>query len=970
MLRTSREEVQSLKAVVQTLKNTSGGSGGGGPGAEEAERLLEDERMKVREAQMQVSGLTKSFDALLVEMERMKAASPRADAVRSPELLRPPSAAGGEPSMAVAVARVVLQGYSAAQAESALRQLGRNDAPAAVEYLRSLGANPEVDPPTAARLGGASRPYSPYPVADVVFPKGRPPMAAGAAAWPGQVKARPWRGDIFTARRRACTMLVQLTSRAYAMDSPDARDMTMASLTAQKVLVNREVPCRLLLQAGTLEACSAVLAVYRRDPEVVCAAAAVLRELTANPKSMAAARSNPKTSATMLAAVAAMKSNPSHLACLIHCSGLLWGLVSLCGPQLQALAVESDAPHYLMQALDTYPESRELAWRATGALLATALHNPETQQQLLDQGAHVAIRAALAADPTLQYGGEFSPLRGWLKSAAPVHRGISDPELQDPRTRMRDANPRGRPYTRRRRGEPVAQATLATQSGVSVGASSAVDSEAVTEAEEAQHFIDDDLAYVGVQTRADGYVRPLLREDGSISAAQLVHATARGEQGGVLPRRVGGRAWDADEPPSRYAPLAVDNALPLSPYPQRPATAWESEVEDSTWERSLAQQRAQARLAQPLPSEVLQGATETSQAPQRRSALRRASAGTPEGDVADVRDDGRSDASLGPPPPSASHQRREAQMADEAAARARQRQARVEAQQAQQQRDADAEADAVERARRDAAEEEADFRRTQQQRRAQQAAAQEAAARAAAEREAVREAPQQQQAQQAYSAVSVNANLSKALAALAAPSATPEALSSALRVVTKECGVGNAAEVVASGGLPLVVDALAAHPDAPAVCADACLVLGMVTQESEAAAAARASAPAQDGSAVAAVAAALNAHPGVMALQATGAWALWGLARGSPACARRAAAAGAPAQLVNALNTHASSPEVAQSAAGALLAIAATGAPGQAAVAAAGGVAAVKKAMKQHASITFRGEFDGLREWLRSGGSK
>lgn len=958
--------MQSLKAVVQTLKHTSG-SGGSGPGSEEAERLLEEERAKVREAQLHVSGLTKSFDALLVEMERMKAASPRADAVRSPELLRPPSAAGGEPSTAVAVARVVLQGYSAAQAESALRQLGRNDAPAAVEYLRSLGANPEVDPPTAARLGGASRPYSPYPVAEVVFPKGRPPMAAGAAAWPGQVKARPWRGDIFTARRRACTMLVQLTSRAYAMDSPDARDMTMASLTAQKVLVNREVPCRLLLQAGTLEACSAVLAVYRRDPEVVCAAAAVLRELTANPKSMAAARSNPKTSATMLAAVAAMKSNPSHLACLIHCSGLLWGLVSLCGPQLQALAVESDAPYYLMQALDTYPESRELAWRATGALLATALHNPETQQALLDQGAHVAIRAALAADPTLQYGGEFSPLRGWLKSAAPVqqHGGIMDPQLQDPRVRMRDANPRGRPYTRR--NAPMGATTLATQSGVSVGASSAVDSEATAATEEAHHFIDDELGYVGVQTRSDGYVRPLMREDGTISHAQLMSATTRGEQGGVLPRRAGGRAWDADQPPSRYAPLAVDNALPLSPYPQRPATAWESEVEDSTWERSLQQQRARARLAQPLPSEVLQGATETSQAPQRRSALRRASAGTPEGDVADVRDDGRSDVSLGPPPPSASHQRREAQMADEAALLARQRQARLEA---QQQRDAD-EADAVERARRDAAAEEADFRRAQQQRRAQQAAAQEAAARQA-EREAalqepVREAPPQQQ-QQAYSAVSVNANLSKALAALAAPSATPEALSSALRVVTKECGVGNAAEVVASGGLPLVVDALAAHPDAPAVCADACLVLGMVTQESEAAAAARASLPAQDGSAVAAVAAALNAHPGVMALQATGAWALWGLARGSPVCARRAAAAGAPAQLVNALNMHASSPEVAQSAAGALLAIAATGAPGQAAVAAAGGVAAVKKAMKQHASITFRGEFDGLREWLRSGG--
>jgi hypothetical protein len=70
------------------------------------------------------------------------------------------------------------------------------------------------------------------------------------------------------------------------------------------------------------------------------------------------------------------------------------------------------------------------------------------------------------------------------------------------------------------------------------------------------------------------------------------------------------------------------------------------------------------------------------------------------------------------------------------------------------------------------------------------------------------------------------------------------------------------------------------------------------------------------------------------------------------------------------MGAHKASAEVAQSAAGALLAIAATGAAGQAAVAAAGGVGAVKRAMKTHVAITFRGEFDSLRTWLKTSGGK
>jgi hypothetical protein len=208
--------------------------------------------------------------------------------------------------------------------------------------------------------------------------------------------------------------------------------------------------------------------------------------------------------------------------------------------------------------------------------------------------------------------------------------------------------------------------------------------------------------------------------------------------------------------------------------------------------------------------------------------------------------------------------------------------------------------------------------------------------------------------------------LQQAIAALQDMAATEAEVNAALRVVTKECGLGNAHAVCEAGGIAAVVGALGAFGDIPATAADACLVLGMITQESDAVDKAMASPAVQDGGAVAGIVHALQMHSGVESLQATGSWALWGLVRGSKENAMRATSMGAPETLVAALQAHAESPEVGQSCAGALLAIAANGKWAQDAVARANGPSVVKEMMRRHANISFRGEFDGLRDWLRS----
>ena len=57
-----------------------------------------------------------------------------------PEKLRSDNEPRGDGSYAVAVARVVLLGYSSSQAEMALKTIGRNDSAAAIEYLKTCAA--------------------------------------------------------------------------------------------------------------------------------------------------------------------------------------------------------------------------------------------------------------------------------------------------------------------------------------------------------------------------------------------------------------------------------------------------------------------------------------------------------------------------------------------------------------------------------------------------------------------------------------------------------------------------------------------------------------------------------------------------------------------------------------------------------------------------------------------------------------
>jgi len=1254
VLRSSREEVQGLKVVVQTLKNTSVSGA-----SEEAARQLEEERAKVREAQLHVHGLTQSFDALLSEMERLKqdsGAGQDSDAVHHPELVRPLSALGGpEPSFAVAVARVVLQGYSQQQAEAALMSIGRNDAAAAVGHLRAQGALPEVDPPTAARLGFASRVESPYPTGNVMFPKGRPHLAASAAAWPGQVKPRPWKGDLFLARARAADMLVTLTSAAFSVSSDTedrARESCLRALTAQKVLVNRQVPARLLLNAGALEHTAQALSAHRRDPEIVCAAAAVLRELTANSHSAAQCLQQPQhLGAATVAACSALKANPGNIAVGIHCAGLLWGLVTIGGSQLQDAAVNGGVQQHLLELLNCYPEQRELVWRCTGALLAFALRNANTQEVLTNWGVQAAVRSALARDPTLTYGGEFSELRPWMKitgPSGPPPIPTTEPDLARPGRQARDANPRGR------RGGPGAPpARPAKMQG---GATAAWPPAPQGSDEDFTEEEDDGGDYVAVQTHdAYGSVVPPFQPRGVNASSQVSNAArnaglsvaqppsylTRNTAGdGDTDARIVNRIPVAMSAPSAVAAPAVPGSdvgsgaysdgltaqlaatAPLR-YVVYPPIAQEpddtgSVAEMEAVQRMLQQQQAGGSSAAAWQEPAVPAARTIPSAPSQRLRFQASAAVPParsgvsgastrEGSVRDVTTDASSfddydeeeeydseqkrsevegdrymaqtlaqqqeqqqapvpmpapvatapvrEASRGRVPtapprgprsiassvatlPSMDDQQAAAQAqaaAEAAAVRERLRMQQAAAAEAAAQAEAAAHAEAEERARRAAelaearAHVDAESERRRQaeearrvareqhlrsvieaerkaieaeeraaaleraaeaqartleaeeraaaamaadaERRERRAAAasamataQERAARAtaavnveraraaqvaaaaaekaeaeemrareeaakaeekrkfAAEQAAEARARAQARAEEAAirerqrlaaaaaraaaAAVERAQGLSdaqppampapapvverqqpvqipapeepsgsgdavdRALGVLALSTASAESVSGALRTLTAACGTGQAAYVVASGGLTSVVSSMRRHSNNPAVLADACLVLGVVTHESDAAEGALGQSPCNDGEAVSALCAAMIAFPKVAALQATASWALWGVVRGNEGNAKRAVVCKGPASLVAAIGTHADSAEVGQSASGALLAIASTGQVGQEAVADARGVAAVKLAMKTHSSIKFRGEFDGLREWLKAEGKR
>lgn len=501
-----------------------------------------------------------------------------------------------------------------------------------------------------------------------------------------------------------------------------------------------------MLLAGSLEACSGALAAFRRDPPVVCAACSVLRELTAFADSMDAVRRNPKVSAAALAAIAAMKSSPANAGVQTQTAGLLWGLCGLLGAPVQSILLNADASAFLLNALSAFPKNRELVWRVCGCLLAMAKGNPETQKYLAETGARDAVRKALLADPGMQYGGEFSTLRPWMRAGAPPTPAAS--------AAGRDEDG---PESKAVRAPPTARGGRA--------------------------------------------LPPDLQQKGSGGSAGARAGDAAASQ---RSRHLHPQAEPRDPPPG---PVPVHHPSLLSAAEREEKERLRRAEADARAAELNAAQEARERAAKER--DALLAAQREFEAEAEREAARLRSAGA------------------GPRP-----------------------------EQQQQQ------------------------------------------------------APPSSQQQQQQSRGAGLSHIEQAVFTLLDETAGAEALSAAFRVLTKECGLGNARAVCEAGGVAAASTALGNRLESLACAADACLLLGMITQESDAAELALRSPAVQDGTTVTAVITALQAHPDVIALQATGAWALWGLVRGSKENAMRATSLGAPELLVATMHRFTGAPRV------------------------------------------------------------
>ena len=199
----------------------------------------------------------------------------------------------------------------------------------------------------------------------------------------------------------------------------------------------------------------------------------------------------------------------------------------------------------------------------------------------------------------------------------------------------------------------------------------------------------------------------------------------------------------------------------------------------------------------------------------------------------------------------------------------------------------------------------------------------------------------------------------------------PEACEALAEMFAASPAVG--VEVIMKGGVRAIGSAIAGGSSAFA--AGACALLHMFASADITGRRTRADERVVAGSTCATILGAMRRYHRNAAVQQWGAMALWALAKDNTRCkestlnARVPGGRGTAAEiLTNALRLHGTSDEnegAAKALAGAIMTFASNSREWQEALAELDAPAVVMAALDRHAGMTFKGEFDGLRNWLR-----
>ncbi len=230
---------------------------------------------------------------------------------------------------------------------------------------------------------------------------------------------RAFNERMWGARRRAVRMLCVTTSSAAVSPNSDRPKAALAALVRLASPSSRG-SVYLVFSSGGVEAAVAIMAVCRSNAAVLTNCCTLLHELASTPSTVTRMRHhlNVANGKIPLAVLTVMRLFPAEPRAVEAAAAALWSFAFASGAFIQSTLVRADAHLDLMAAIVRYPTDIPVLYRACGALMALALRNPEAQKAMGEAGAAHLLMETLTAHRELNYGGDFSELRVWMRKYA------------------------------------------------------------------------------------------------------------------------------------------------------------------------------------------------------------------------------------------------------------------------------------------------------------------------------------------------------------------------------------------------------------------------------------------------------------------------------------------------------------------------------------------------------------------------
>ena len=224
---------------------------------------------------------------------------------------------------------------------------------------------------------------------------------------------------LWAARRRAVRALTVITASAAAQPNSDRPKAALAALV-RLASPGSKGSVYLVFVCGGLEAAVSIMAVCRANVAVLTNVCTLFHELASTPSTVAKVRHHPDVASAKvpLAVLSVIRLFPSDPRAVEAACAALWSFAFGSGAFLQSALVRADAHLDLMAAIVRFPTDVPVLYRACGALMALALRNAEAQKTMGEAGAAHLLMETLTAHRELNYGGDFSELRIWMRKYA------------------------------------------------------------------------------------------------------------------------------------------------------------------------------------------------------------------------------------------------------------------------------------------------------------------------------------------------------------------------------------------------------------------------------------------------------------------------------------------------------------------------------------------------------------------------